>query len=396
MTRYDSAEGLAILGGHMSDLSELGFVEEIQKKAKEYAYHSMRRSVIVSSISLVGMILILQFGLTVTLKEFVSVYVSSEWAIIALFLSIVYLIIWVVMLPLSYYEGYVVEHRYDLSTQTKRSWTTDQLKGFILGLVMIIGIIEVIYFLLREFPQVWWIIAWAFMTGFSILMTYIAPVLLMPIFFKYEPIEDDELKNNLTALAEKAGVNVIGVFEMKAEEKTRRAVGALAGIGRTRRILLSDTLLKNYTASEIEGVIGHELGHHVHRDIGKGIIEGAIFMFFGLFLADLFLKNTLGLFGFEDIVDIAALPLFGLILGIFFMVLSPIENTLSRRAERQADLYELEIVNKPDDFISSMTKLCDQNLRDADPHPLVEFLTYDHPSGKRRVEDAIKYRSSLD
>ena len=380
----------------MSDLSELGFDEATQKKAKEYARRGMQRSIIISSISFLGIILILRFGITTALKEFVTGYVSSECAVIALFMLIGYLAIWAIMLPLSYYEGYVVEHKYDLSTQTKRSWTSDQLKGLILGLVMILGIVEVIYYLLRAFPDIWWVIAWVFMTGLSIVMAYIAPVILMPIFFKYGPIEDEELKNNLTALAEKAGINTIGVFEMKVEEKTKRAVGALAGIGRTRRILLSDTLLKNCTAAEIEGVIGHELGHHVHKDIGKGIVEGAAFMFVGLFFVDSLLKDTMSLFGFTEISDIAALPLFSLILGFFFMMLSPIENTMSRRAERQADLYELKIVNKPDEFISSMTKLCGQNLIDADPHPLIELLTYDHPSGKKRVEEAIDYRSSLE
>ena len=311
------------------------------------------------------------------------------------FLRIRYIVIWAIMLPLSYYEGFFLEHKYDVSTQTLKSWISDQLKGFFLSLVLILVVIEVIYYLLRELPDLWWVVAWVFMTVFSIIMAYVAPVILMPIFFKYEPLSDEDLRERLLGLAKKANVNAVGVFKMKAGVKTKRAVGALAGLGNTRRIILSDTLLDNYTADEIEGVIGHEIGHHFYKHIGKMIVQGSIVMFIGLFIANQLLQRTIGYFGFTEISDIAALPLFGLILIVFFMILIPIENTISRKAEGQADQYELDLVQKPDAFISSMTKLCDQNLRNADPHPIIEFLFYDHPSGKKRVERAIGFKTTF-
>ncbi|MDY6964798.1 MAG: M48 family metallopeptidase [Halobacteriota archaeon] len=376
----------------MSEIEELGFDINTQKRAKEYGLHKRKLSLVISTISFIAIIMILEFGITTALKAYVLQYTSDEWMVIALFMLIAYLAIWMIMLPLSFYEGFILEHRYDLSTQTMKSWVSDQLKGFALSLVLILGVIEVIYYLLREFPDVWWVIASVFMTVFSIIMAYVAPVLLMPIFFKFEPIEDDELRRRLLNLTEKADVNAVDVFRMKAGVKTKRAVGALAGIGNTRRVILSDTLLENYSSDEIEGVIGHEIGHHVYKHIGKRIVEGAMFMFLGLFLTGQLLIRTIGYFGFTEISDIAALPLFGLILGLFFMVLSPIENTISRRAEGHADQYELDLVKKPDAFISSMIKLCDQNLRDADPHPLIEFLFYDHPSGVKRVKRAIRFK----
>ena len=376
----------------MSDIEKFGFDKETQKRAKEYDRHKLKISLTVSTLSFLAIILILVTGISTALKDFVAQYTSVEWIIIALFLLIGYVCIWLIMLPLNYYEGFLLEHRHGVSTQTKISWISDQLKEFFLSFAFIFIIIETIYYLLREFPDLWWIIAWVFMTIFSVVMAYIAPVIFMPIFHKYEPILDEDLKKRLLNLANKANVKTVGVFKMNAGVKTKRAVGALAGLSNTRRIILSDTLLENYTYDEIEGVIGHELGHHVYRHIGKMIVEGSIFMFIGLLLAYLLFERLIFSFGFEEISDIAALPLFGLIFGVFFMILMPIENSISRRAEGQADQYELELVKKPDAFISSMTKLCDQNLRDADPHPIIEILFYDHPSGKKRVERAKRFK----
>lgn len=379
----------------MSDIAKLGFDKEVQKRAKEYNWHRLKLSILVFALSFLAIILILKFEISTALKDFITQYTSMEWVIIALFLLIGYSSVWVIMLPLNFYEDFLLEHRYDLSTQTGRSWIFDQLKGLILSMVLILSVVELVYYLLREVSEFWWIILWVFMTIFSIIMAYIAPVLLMPIFYKYEPISDGDLRKRLLGLADKANVKAVGVFKMKVGVKTKRAVGALAGLFRTRRILLSDTLLENYTTDEIEGIIGHELGHHVYKHIGKILIEGSIFMFIGLFLADQLMEGIILYFGFKEISDIAALPLFGLFFAIFFMIISPIENTLSRRAEGQADQYELELVQKPDAFISSMTRLCDQNLRDADPHPLIEFLFYDHPSGKNRVEQAMEFKLNI-
>jgi STE24 endopeptidase len=181
---------------------------------------------------------------------------------------------------------------------------------------------------------------------------------------------------------------------MKASVKTKKAIGALAGIGNTRRIILSDTLLNKYTPDEIECVIGHELGHHVYRHLGKLLAMVSVLFFVGLFIVDQVLQRTVTYFGFSGIGDIASLPLLALVLGLFFLIVTPIQNTISRKLEGHADQYELELVNKPDAHISLMVKLYDQNLRHADPHPIIEFIYHSHPSGKKRIERARRYKRS--
>lgn len=222
-------------------------------------------------------------------------------------------------------------------------------------------------------------------------ITFIAPVVIMPLFFKYPPLKDKLLIDKLTDLAKKGGIKVVGVYEMKAAVKTTKAAGGLTGIGKTRRIILSDTLLSNYSSDEIEGVIGHELGHHVRHVFGKQLVLTSIVTLAGLFFMDQVSKRTYTYFGLSGISSVASLPLFALTLGIFFAIVTPFQNTFMRMEERQADQYALEITNKPDAFVSMMVKIHDQNLGDADPHPIVEFLFHDHPAGKKRVEHAITY-----
>lgn len=336
--------------------------------------------------------LALRLGLSSSLKDLALSYTPNVWLVTALYFIIGFLCFWAFSLPFDYYKGYLVEHKFNLSTQTPSSWLTDHLKSLILGILLSLIIVQGIYYALRTTPTYWWVAVWAFMSIGILVITYVAPVVIMPLFFKYPPLGDQELIERLTNLAEKAGVKVLGVFEMKAGVKTRKAVGALAGVGNTRRIILSDTLLANYSSDEIEGVIGHELGHHMFHHIGKMTITTSIMMFIAFYISDLVLKTSVNYFGFTGIDDIASLPLLAITFGSLFLAASPIVNTYSRYAEEQADQYELEAVKKPDAFISAMVKLCDQNLRYADPHPLIEYAFYDHPSGKNRVKRALNYK----
>lgn len=180
---------------------------------------------------------------------------------------------------------------------------------------------------------------------------------------------------------------------MKAGEKTTKAVGALTGIGATRRIILSDTLLENYAPDEIETVIAHELGHHVHRDIPKLIAFFSLVIGIGFLIVRYALSGLSRLLGIADPANIATLPLFALILSLLIAIVSPLFNTFSRRFEGEADQYALELAEKPEAQAKVDVKICDQNLRYAAPHPVIEFLFYDHPAGIKRVERALKFRN---
>ena len=178
------------------------------------------------------------------------------------------------------FVGFRLEHQYHLSNQKLRSWLWDECKGWLVSLVLGTIMVELVYAIIRLAPQRWWIIAWAVFVGLFLLMAQLAPVVLMPIFYKFEPLANDSLRERLTRLGERAGTRVRGVYEWKLSEKSKKANAALTGMGSTRRIILSDTLLQHYSDDEIEAVLAHELGHRVHRHILKGILM-QVGMWFG-------------------------------------------------------------------------------------------------------------------
>ena len=191
------------------------------------------------------------------------------------------------------YLGFRLEHQYNLSNQKMRSWLWDELKGWLVGLVLGTVFVEIIYAIIRIAPQRWWMIAWAVFVGLFLLMAQLAPVVLFPIFYKFEPLNNDSLRDRLTRLGERAGTRVRGVYEWKLSEKSKKANAALMGMGATRRIILADTLLQNYSDDEIEAVLAHELGHHVRRHIVKGILMQVAITFFGFWLTNEVLRYAI-------------------------------------------------------------------------------------------------------
>jgi STE24 endopeptidase len=290
--------------------------------------------------------------------------------------------------PLDYY-GFRLEHRYHLSKQRLRSWLWDECKGLLIGLVMATIVVELIYYLLRQAPQYWWLIAWAAFLGLMVLLAQLAPVVLLPIFYKFEPLENEELKRRLIVLSERAGTRVRGVYRWHLSEKSTKANAALTGLGATRRIILADTLLDNYSDDEVEAVLAHELGHHVHRHILKSIFVQAGITLFGFWLANEVLRYAVERRNmFETLSDFANLPLLILVSTVLSFLLMPALNAYSRFNERQADRYCFESVASVQPFISSMNKLAEQNLAEKTPARWIEFLLHSHPAITKRVEAA--------
>jgi STE24 endopeptidase len=173
------------------------------------------------------------------------------------------------------YYGFQVEHRFQLSNMRLRTWLWDEAKGFAVGVILAAVVVELLYLIIREFTQYWWLIGWGVFLGLFVVLAQLAPVVLFPIFYKFAPLENEELKARLVRLSEKAGTKVRGVYQWKLSEKSKKANAALTGLGRTRRIILADTLLEGYSPDEIEAVLAHELGHHVHQHILKSIVVQA-------------------------------------------------------------------------------------------------------------------------
>lgn len=358
---------------------------ERQKQAKEYAKINHRLLAVDLILSTVAVVIVLASGLSEWLRDVVWSIAPNFYLSVMLYFFIGVVGYSILFAPLTYYSGFVLPHRYGLSTQSLGKWTADLLKGGALSLALGGVLITIIYFLLSNVPQWWWLIASGVMLVFSVLLANLAPVLIFPIFFKFEPLQDQELVNRLLRLTERAKTRVNGVYTMVLSDKTTAANAAFMGLGNTKRIVLGDTLYQNFTHDEIETILAHELGHQVHNDIVWGIAVQSLLTLVGFFIADVVLRAGVALFGFSSVADLAAMPLLALALGTFGLVTMPLGNWYSRRREVNADRYALETTRNPQAFISAFEKLANQNLAELEPEPWVEWLLYDHPSIAKRV-----------
>ncbi len=378
---------------------------ERQQKAREYARIRRRLSFINIGISVVAVLLIFLTGFDVWLRNILlplnwqpfsgaTHAVPFHWSplIVACYLLVLTIGYTLITAPLSYYSGFVLPHRYGLSTMTLRGWLSDQLKGFVLSIVFEVVVVELIYLLLATQPQLWWLWVALILLFFSVIMANLAPVLLLPLFYKFSPLPDGELKQRLVALADRAHTRIQGVFTMHMSSKTTAANAALMGLGNTRRIVLGDTMVDRYTPDEIEVVLAHELGHHVHRDIWKLIVSQSLFMLVGLFLFNLCLTWAVeNLSRYQGIADPATLPLLLVLTGVFGFIIAPLTNGYSRAIEYQADEYALQATHMIEPFKSAMTRLANQNLAEIEPSPIIETLFYDHPSIGKRLKHAEQF-----
>ena len=290
--------------------------------------------------------------------------------------------------PLSCYEEHTLEHRYGLSRQSFGGWLVDYLKGLALELALALVFFEVLYALLHWMPGGWWLLATAFYVVFTIGLSAVAPVLILPLFHKFEPLDNPELVTAVTALAQKAGLKVTGVFRWGLAEKTATANAALAGLGRTRRIILGDTLLTGYSTDEILAVLAHELGHQRHHDLTRLLVVGTALAGLGFYLAHLVLERLAHAAGFVGPAEIGSFPILVFCLFIFSLVTMPFVNAYSRRREYAADAYAVRALGNATPLIGALEKLAVQNLDDREPAAWIEFLLHSHPSIARRVARA--------
>ena len=299
-----------------------------------------------------------------------------------------------VRLPVAFYQGVILERRYGLSAQAVAGWWLDRLKTGVVAVVLAVAGALIVWSFLRWSATYWWLAASGCFVAILVLLVQVGPVLLLPAFYTLKPVRRPALGLRITRLAERAGAGAVGVFEWQLGNQTRRANAVLAGIGRTRRVLLSDTLLAEHSDDEIEVVLAHELGHHVHHDIWKAIALDAGLIVVGFYLADLALGAAVGHFGLSSVDDIAGLPLLVLTGGAVSLVLVPLVNALSRAHERRADRYALTMTGNPTAFISAMRRLAVQNLAEERPSRLVEILFCSHPSVAARLEAARAWEAS--
>lgn len=288
-------------------------------------------------------------------------------------------------LPLDFWVGFVLEHRFQLSNQTLGGWLWKRIKGYLLGGPFGLGMLLGLYALIWYGGPWWWLIATAGFLLVSLVLGRLLPVLILPLFYRVTRLEDAALLDRLRKLADGTGLNIEGVYRLHLSEETKKANAALAGLGKSRRVLLGDTLLDGFTPEEIEVVFAHEVGHHVHRHLVKMVCLSVVLTAAGLWLVDAALRwSAVGL-GYAGFDDPAALPLVLLVLSLFGLVLTPAQNALSRFFEFQCDRYALRRTGSAAAFRSAFGKLARMNKSDPDPNPFMVWLLYDHPPIRQRL-----------
>ena len=370
-------------------MSEQAVDPQRQTQAREYT--RLTRSLVYLELALGSafLLIVLLSGLSSGLRNLLA---FPQAAMVALYFLILTLSYTIILAPLSVYRSFILPHRYGLSHQSRRSWLADEAKEMGLGLALGTGLVVVIYLFLQAFPQTWWLLAFAFVALLSVVMTRLAPVLILPLFFKLEPIKDTELRQRLLGLAERCQTKVKDVFQIDFSSKMSAGNAMLMGWGNTRRIAISDTLLVHYTPEEIEVIMAHELGHQRHKDIARLIVAQSALMLLGFYLVNLTLNWAVPRLELDGISDVAALPLLALVLAAFALVLAPLVNAYSRRLEEAADNYALATTDNPEAFATMLTKLTDQNLTESEPSRWAEIMFHDHPPYYRRMELARRYR----
>ena len=365
-----------------------------QQQAKEYARLGRRLWLADTIFSAVYALAWLFFGWAHSLRDWLSAFTGNEWLMVALFVMVFGGVYSILNLPLSYYGGFILPHRFGQSNQSLKDWIVDLIKGAAVGAPLSLVLLELLYLALRMIGNLWWLWAAIGLLFFNILLSNLAPVIIMPLFNKFVPLGDEhkDLADRLLVLAERAKTKVRGVFKYDISKRTKAANAALTGLGNTRRIVLGDTLINEFSTDEIETVLAHELGHHVHRDIPFLITVGTIITTLGLYLTSLALNWVIAYFDFTSISDVAAFPAFGILLGIYGLITMPLNNALSRWGESMADDYALLATGKGEAFASAFTRLANQNLGEVDPEKWVVFMFYSHPPLGQRIDKAKKWK----
>lgn len=359
--------------------------------SKKYNNIKLAIGITETILSFILIFLFLYLGYSKKLTEYLYTFSESDYVVLILFTVITGFAGSVILFPLNFYSSFILEHKYKLSNQTLVKYFTEGIKSLLVSGAIGIPILLLFYFILKQFGENWWLIFAAAMFFISVILSQIFPVIIFPIFYKIKSIEDLELKERIESLAHNAGIRVQDVYSFDMSKNTKKANAAFTGLGKTKRIILGDTLLESYTKDEIETVIAHELGHFKKKHIIKNILYGTINSFALFFIISVLYKTSLPFFGFFSLTDIAALPLLTLWAMLIGLVQTPLGNILSRKFEYEADQYAIEVTKKPSSFIQTLNKLTEQNFGDKEPHPFIEWYFYSHPSIKKRISAIEKY-----
>ena len=295
--------------------------------------------------------------------------------------------------PLSFYSSYVHEHRWNFSNHTVKSWLWEQIKGFFVGFILMSILLGLLFWIMAVYPHSWWLIAGLAFAFVSVVLATIFPVVILPIFNKYTPVENKELTDTLERILSEGGLRSSGFFREDMSRQTKKENAFLAGLGKTRRVVLGDNLMEKMSVPEIESVIAHEVGHYKNRHIWKNLVIGTLEGVVAFFMLNLAMRSIFAQFLSSTSWNLTLFPVFVILAGgisVFFF--SPFSNALSRHFERKADRYALESIQDNKAFMTAMAGLADRNLSNAYPEWWIKLLYYSHPPVGERLARAEKYK----
>ena len=359
--------------------------------AKQYQAMKNRLFLFNLVLNFAFLLVLLFTGWSRSLKIWLLNFRADFFSINALYFFVFSALGFILSFPLEFYEGFVLEHTFGLSRQNFKNWFKDLLKKSGIVLFVSLVMVEVVYFFLSRFSQTWWLWAAAFWFFISVVLTRIYPKVILPLFFHSKPLETGELRSRIFSLLEKYKIRLKDVYSIDFSKKTVKANAMVTGLGATKQIFLSDTLVDGFPYDEIEVVLAHELGHYISRDTIKLALASLCSALFSFFFAGILLDRLLFKFGFCALSDIAGLPLLLSILILMSLILLPLQNSYARFLEEKADDFALKATGNPKSFISMIARLGEKNFSEFSPSRLVEFFLYDHPPISKRIAKAQMY-----
>ncbi len=376
------------LHGHTVPSEFEGAVDpSLLARMSDYTLENSRFGLIESVFDNIVLIAFLFGGLLGAYDRWVSSLTGSFLGNGVLFVLVLMAAQTVLGIPFSLYRNFRIEKKYGFNTMTAKIWLTDLVKGLVIGAIISTVMVLGALWLVSRSPELWWLWVWLFFLIVSIFLMYLSPVLIEPLFFKFEPLKVEGLEERIRSLMEKAGLRVSRVFQVDASKRSKHSNAYFTGIGRVKRIVLFDTLLAQMSQEEILAVLAHEVGHWKKKHVLKRIVMTEAMAFCGLFLSFLLLKTSWlpGLVGLADASFYARVVIIGFLSSLVMFPLTPLWSFLSRRDERESDRFAVELTGDAGAMASALVKLSKENLSNLHPHPLYAAFYYSHPPVVERI-----------
>jgi STE24 endopeptidase len=367
--------------------------QDKQRLAKKYKRANLKIGIPGQIVSACFVFALLYFNISRDLVDRLAVLVSSRFVLALVYFVIFYIAYTILSFPFSFFSEHLVEHKYGFSTQTFAQWLTDCIKSLLVGLLLGALVFETVYVVTYHAPLLWWLWLSLIMILFSVVLANLFPVVILPLFYKTTAIENESLKERITALCDRASVKLKGIYSINLSSKSTKANAAVVGLGNTKRILIGDTLMQKYTEDEVVATVAHEITHYKESHIWWLILWQALISICTFFVFSRIYPYIYHWAGFGDVSEIAAFPLFAVIFVVLSAAVKPLGSVISRYYERRGDLGALVLTKNADAFISLMAKFCNEQLIIAYPNRLVEWYKYSHPSPGRRIEFAENWKS---